>query len=141
MMRKSEKQKRDRNARRGSTLIESTLALWTFAILIAGILELGFAGMVANTMEFAVERAARYASVRGSSSGHPAQQADIQSIAQQYATPLIAPNLPVTVNWLPNNNPGNTVEVQATYSIVPSILPITSGKMTFQATAKAIILQ
>jgi len=140
-MKRFKSQRRGTNGRRGSTLIEATLALWTFAILVGGILEMGFAGMVANTMEFAVQRAARYASVRGSSSSHPAQTADIQSVAQQYATPLIAANLPVTVTWLPNNNPGSTVEVQASYSIKPAILPLDSGKMTFQATAKQIILQ
>jgi Flp pilus assembly protein TadG len=127
--------------RRGSTLIESTLALWTFCILVGGIMEIGFAGLVANTMEFSAQRAARYASVRGSSSGHPAAASDIQTVAQQYATPLISGNLGVTVTWTPNNNPGSTVQVKTSYSIVPTILPLSGGRMTFQATAQQIILQ
>jgi Flp pilus assembly protein TadG len=126
----------------GSTLMEGTLALWTLAILVAGIMEVGFAGMVANSLEFAAQRAARYASVRGSSSGHPAQVADIQSVAQQYATPLNPATLTVAVSWNPpNNNPGSVVQVQTGYSIVPTILPLDAGAMKFQATAKQIILQ
>jgi len=126
---------------RGSTLVESALALWTFAVLVGGILEIGFAGMVANTLEFAAQRAARYASVRGNASGHPAAAADIQAVAQQYATPLIPANLTVTITWNPNNSPGSTVQVQAAYAIVPSILPLDAGQMAFQATARQIILQ
>jgi Flp pilus assembly protein TadG len=143
-------QRRTKTARRagrwsaqGSTLIESTLALWTLAIMVGGIMEVGFAGLVANSLEFSAQRAARYASVRGSSSGHAATISDIQSVAQQYATPLNPVSLTVTVSWTPanNNNPGSTVQVQTGYSIVPSILPLDSGMMKFQATARQIILQ
>jgi len=112
-------------------------------VLVGGMMEVGFAGMAANSLEFAAQRAARYASVRGSASGHAASVADIQSIAQQYATPLNPASLTVTVTWTPsnNNNPGSTVQVQTAYSIVPSILPLDSGAMKFQATARQIILQ
>jgi Flp pilus assembly protein TadG len=138
MVVKTSKTKRKQVTSLGSTLIESVLALWTFAIMVGGIMEVGFAGMVANSLEFAAQRAARYASVRGSTSAHPALLSDIQTVAQQYATPLTPT---VKVKWISSNSPGNTVQVQTIYSIVPRFLPLDSTAMNFTATAQQIIIQ
>jgi Flp pilus assembly protein TadG len=126
-------------ARRGSTLVESAFVLASFAILMAGIMELGFTGLVSNSVSFAAQRAARYASVRGSASGHPAAVADIQGIAQGYAVPLLPPS--VTVTWKPNNNPGSTVEVTVSYSFTPTLLPLSAGALTLRSTARQYIVQ
>jgi Flp pilus assembly protein TadG len=130
-----------RRNQRGSTLIESALALWVFAVLLAGITELGLTGLVFNSVEYAAQRAARYASVNGSSSGHAASAATIQSLAQQYATPLNASGLVVSVTWTPNNSPGSTVQVQVSYAITPSILPLDGGPLTLKGTAIQTIVQ
>ncbi len=127
--------------RRGSTLVESAFALTSFAVLLAGIMEVAFTGFVANSVTFAAQRAARYASVRGSASGHPAATADVQSVGQACATPLTAGWVKVNVTWIPDNNPGSTVQVQVVYSFKPSIMPIDRGILTLQSTARQTIVQ
>ncbi len=126
--------------RRGSTLVESAFALTSVALLLAGIMELGLTGLAANSVSFAAQRAARYASVRGSASGHVASVTDIQNTAQQYAAPLNPASLAVAVTWSPNNHPGSTVQVQVSYTFA-HLLPISSRALTFQSTARQIILQ
>jgi len=127
--------------RRGSTLIESALAFSSFAILLAGIMELGFAGFASDAVTFAAQRAARFASVRGSASGHAATTADIQSTARQYAAPLAPASLTVNVSWSPNNNPGSTVTVTVSCSIRPSLLPLSAVPLNLQSRAAALIIQ
>jgi Flp pilus assembly protein TadG len=97
--------------------------------------------MAANAVSFAAQRAARYASVRGSASGHPAAKADIQAIAQQYAAPLNPSSVTATVAWTPNNGPGSTVQVVVSYTITPAFLPIDGGALTLSGTACQIVVQ
>jgi Flp pilus assembly protein TadG len=130
-----------RIGQRGSTLIESTMVLLSFAVLVGGMMEVGFAGMISNSVSFAAQRAARYASVRGSASGHAATAADIQTVAQQYATPLSSGGLTTTVTWTPNNSPGSTVQVAVSYAIRPVILPLDAGTLTLTGTARQLIVQ
>jgi len=130
-----------RRAQRGSTLLESTLVLLSFAILLGGIMEVGFTGLAVNSVSFAAQRAARYASIRGSASGHAASASDIQTIAKQYATPLSTSSVTATVTWTPNNSPGSTVQVAVSYSILPVFLPLTAGPLTLTGTARQIIVQ
>lgn len=126
-------------SRRGSTLVESALALTAFVILMAGIMEVGFSLFAANSITYAAQRAARYASLAGSTSGHPAQAADIQTVAQSYAAPLS----PITVNvsWLPDNNPGSSVQVQVIFAFKPAILPLDGNALSLQSTARAAVVQ
>ena len=127
-------------SRRGSTLIESSLALMVFGILLAGIMELGVVGLASSSISFAAERAARYAAVRGSGSGHPATVADIRATALAYAVPLNSAAVTVTVTWTPNNDPGSNVRVKVSYSFT-SLRPISSGPMMLQSTAQQMITQ
>ena len=127
--------------RRGSTLVESAFALASFAVLLAGIMEIGFTGFVANSLTFAAQFAARYASLCGSASGHPASTANVQAVAQSYAAPLTAGSVAVNVTWTPNNNPGSTVEVTVSYSFTPTLLPLSAGALTLKSTARQYIVQ
>jgi Flp pilus assembly protein TadG len=128
-------------SRRGSTMIESALAMVVFALIVAGTVELSVAGLASNSIAFAAQRAARYASVRGSASGHPATVADIQANALSYAAPLTTANLAVNVSWTPNNSPGSTVLVTVSYDIKPSMLLVSSGKLTLRCSARQTISQ
>ena len=127
--------------RRGSTLVESTFALASFALLLAGIMELGLVGLAANSVAFAAQRAARYASVRGSASGHAASVSDVRGIAQQCAAPLPSRSLDVSVTWSPDKSPGSTVQVQVTYSLRPDLLPFSGNMLTFRSTSRQTIVQ
>jgi hypothetical protein len=107
----------------------------------AGIMELGVVGFAVNAVSFAAHRAARYASVRGSSIGSPATAAQIGASATGYAAPLSSAALTVVVTWAPNNKPGSTVQVKVSYNFAPTFLPVDAGVLTVQTTACEIIAQ
>jgi hypothetical protein len=113
--------------------------MMVFAVLVAGIMELSVIGLAGNCVTFAARRAARFASIRGSASGHAASASDIQSTAQLYATPLAPASLAVTVSWAPDNSTGSTVQVKVAYSFRPSILPVSATFLTVQSTAAQLI--
>jgi Flp pilus assembly protein TadG len=117
------------------------MVMLSFAVLMGGMMEVGLAGLISNTVSFAAQRAARYASVRGSASGNVATAANVQTIAQQYATPLNPNSLTVTVTWTPNNSPGSTVQVAVSYAIKPVFLPVSAGALTLTGTSRQIIAQ
>ncbi len=132
---------RRRRSCRGVALVEGALAFLVFALLVAGILDLGLVGFAGNAVTFAAHRAARYASLRGSTSGHAASAADIESSAIGYASPLNPANLSVTVRWLPDNTPGSSVEVTVAYSIRPAVLSRPDHPLSLQSTARQRIVQ
>ena len=127
-------------SRRGSEVVESALALLSFALLMVGIMEFGLAGMISNSVAFAAETAARYASVHGSSSPVPASRSAVQAVAQSYAAPLGSGPLTITVTWTPNNNPGSTVTVRVSCNLSP-LLYGPSGGLTLQGAATQTITQ
>jgi Flp pilus assembly protein TadG len=127
-------------SRRGSEVVESALAVLSFALLMVGIMEFGLVGMISNSVAFGAENAARYASVHGSSSIAPASLANVQTVAQSYAAPLGSGPLTVTVTWNPNNNPGSTVTVKVSCSMSPLLFG-PSGGVTLAGTATQTISQ
>ena len=131
----------NRRSRRGGTLVEGALVFLVFAVLIAGIMEVGVVGFAANAVTFAAHRAARFASLRGGDSGHPATVADIQASAVSYAAPLNSGNLSVNVQWAPDNRTGSSVQVTVSYDLRPSILPLSAHFLTLQSTASQLIAQ
>ena len=133
--------RRSRRSKRGATLVESALVFLVFAVLIAGIMEVGIVGFAVNAITFAAHRAARFASVSGSASGHAAASSDVQASAVSYAAPLNPTNLSVVVTWLPDNQPGSSVQVTVTYLLRPAVLPLSSTVLTLQSTARHRIVQ
>ena len=130
-----------RARRRGGTVVEGALVFLVFGVLIAGIMEVGIVGFAANSVTFAAHRAARFASLRGSSSGHAATVSDVQASATDYATPLNPANLTVNVTWVPDNHPGSSVQVTVAYALRPSVLPLSANLLTLQSTARQRIAQ
>ena len=128
-------------SRRGGAIVESALVFLVFAVLVAGIMELGVIGFASNSVAFAAHRAARFGSMRGSSSGHPATIADIQASATSYASPLNPSNVQVSVTWLPNNQPGSSVQVTVAFAVRPAVLPLSATPLTLRSTARARIVQ
>jgi Flp pilus assembly protein TadG len=127
--------------RRGATLVEAALVFLVFSVLIAGIMEVGVVGFAANAVTFAAHRAARFASLRGQDSGHPATVDDIRASAASYASPLNSSNLTVDVRWLPDNRAGSSVQVTVSYDLRPAVLPLSSHFLTLQSTASHLIAQ
>jgi Flp pilus assembly protein TadG len=126
--------------RRGSAMVESAMATTAFVLLLAGIIEFGFIGFISSSVAYAAHRAARFAALRGSASGHAASIADIQ--AEAVANIALDPGAAnVAVSWSPDNNPGGTVRVTVSYSYRPALVPISATSMSLRCTARAIVTQ
>lgn len=130
-----------RNPRRGSTLVESAIVAVAFLMLLVVIIESSRLGFAYNSVSFAAHRAARYAAVRGSASGHPASAADIQAQAQSLIVALDNTKLGVTTTWTPNNNPGSSVQVVVSYGFRTVLVPVSAPLLTFQTTSRQTITQ
>jgi len=128
-------------SRRGSEMVESALAGMVFLLLLAGVMEGGRLGFTYNSVSFAAHRAARFAAVRGSASGHAASAADIAAEAEALVAALDATKLTVTTTWTPDNHPGSTVQVKVSYQFQTVLVPFSSGPMTLATTSKQVITQ
>ena len=130
-----------RHAQRGSTLVESAVVATVFLLLLVGIMEFGRLGFAYNEVSFAAQRAARYAAVRGNSSGHAASAADVQNAALVYTGALDNSQVVVTTTWTPDNHPGSTVQVKVVYHFATVLVPLSAGTLAVQTTARHIITQ
>jgi Flp pilus assembly protein TadG len=112
--------------RRGATAVEFALILPFFLSMIFGLIEFGRAMWIRNTMQYAVEEAARYGSISGASS------ADISTYAQGKVL-VIDPStitFDVTVG-------ASDISVTATHDfefLAAGLLPY--GPITLQASAQ-----
>ena len=130
-----------RASQRGSSVVESTVVATVFLLLLVSITEFARLGFAYNSVSFAAIRAARYAAVRGSASGHTASASDVQATAQSYIDALDTTQLTVTTTWTPDKNPGSTVQVKVSYGFKPLLLPISSSLVNVETTARQIITQ
>jgi Flp pilus assembly protein TadG len=128
-------------SRRGSTMVESALVGTLFLLLLVSIMEFGRLGYAYNSVSFAAHRAARFAAVRGSTSGHPASAADVNAEAQSLMVALDNANLSVTTTWTPDNHPGSTVQVRVAYGFRTLLVPLSSSLMTLATTSKQVVTQ
>lgn len=127
--------------KRGSTLVESAIVTTTFLILLSGIMQFALIGFAYNSVCFAAHRAARYAAVHGTASGHTALTADVQAEALSYITCLDTTALTVTPTWTPDKNPGSTVQVVVAYQLKPFLVPVSATALTLESTTKQLIVQ
>ncbi len=129
------------SSRRGSTLVESAIVAAGFIVFMAGVMEFGRIGFAYNQVSFAAERAARFASVRGSGSGHAATATDVQNNALGYFSGIDRSQITVTTTWTPDNKPGSKVQVRVAYAFV-SVMPVISKTgLALHCTARDIITQ
>jgi Flp pilus assembly protein TadG len=122
-------------------MIEPAMATSLFLLLVMGIADFGRMGFAFNSIAFASHRAARWASTRGSASGHAAAVADIQANALSNVAALDNSQLTVGVTWSPNNSPGSSVQVQITYNFKTLLIPISSKALTLKSTSAQTISQ
>ena len=110
--------KRDKG-RRGSSLVESALVTVPFFTLILGIIACGYLVFTYDSLAYAAQQGARWASVRGSTSGTAATVASVQAYVSGQTVGLVGESLNVQTTWSPDNKPGSTVTVQVTYTAAP----------------------
>ncbi len=102
---------------RGAALIEFVL---TFPILVVATLfvfDIGRSALIIMTLNGAAADTARYASVRGTLSLNPADDAELTAFALDRAFGVGPGTLDVDVTWDPSSLPGGEVEVVITYTM------------------------
>lgn len=122
-------------------MIESAVVAVVFLVLLTGIVEFARLGFAYNEVSYAAQSAARYAAVRGASSGHPASASEVQEVAESFMAGLDNSNVTVAATWTPDNNPGSTVQVVVHYTFATILLPISRQPFTLTTTARALITQ
>jgi Flp pilus assembly protein TadG len=132
---------RSRVAQRGSSMVESSIVAVVLLLLLTSVTEFGRIGFAYNLVSFATHRAARYAAVRGSASGHPATTTDVQTEVQSFINALDLTKLTVTTTWTPDNKPGSTVTVRTTYGFQSILIPMSSSTVTVATTCVQTIIQ
>jgi Flp pilus assembly protein TadG len=124
----------------GAAAVEFSLVITVFLLATFGIIELGRYTMLRQALTETVHDGTRYAVVHGSKSSSPATASSLTSLVQDGSSVLTPSSINVTVTFWPNNAPGSTVTIVATYpwsSVVP-LLKLSSATIT--ATSVATIL-
>ncbi len=121
---------------RGNALVESALTAIIFLTVLFGVVGFGRAIWAYSWTAHAAREATRYASVRGSKSG---QAPDINTFVTSNMMGLDSAQVTVTHQWLPDNDPGSTVEVTVQYRVT-QLVPFIPA-MTVQSTSRMKIAQ
>lgn len=112
-------------ARRGAVAIEFALGLPIFLAMIYGVFEFGRIFWTQNTMEFAVEEAARFVMVNPNAS-----DTQIVMIVQDKAVGLDAARINVDIVFEQSGVDNSFVNITGTYNyapMIPLVLPTTGG--------------
>ena len=110
-------QKRRAQGRRGNALVESSLVLWPFILIVFGLVQIGYVIWSDSTLAYAVNAGARYASLNGARSAAPATLDSITQTVRDNALGLETAQITVNVVWTPSNRPGGTVSIEAVYPV------------------------
>ena len=145
-MRRTDLQRRQSH-RRGSTMIEFSLAFTAFITLLMGMMEFGRAVWTFSTLSHAVSQGARYAAVHGS--GNPVMANGTDNTAVAIADVIKANSIGldsalVTVNtvWSPNNDRGSEFTITASYPLQMMLgsLFFSGGSLTINDRADGVVL-
>lgn len=122
-------------------LVESGLVATLFLLLLVAIMEGGRLGFTYNSISFAAHRAARFAAVRGSSSGHPTTASEVSAQARSLLVAVDPVSVGVSTTWFPDNHPGSSVQVTMSYSFQTLLVPLSSSAITLSTTSRQVITQ
>ncbi len=129
---------RRRSGRQGSALLEGALCFSSFLFITFGVMEFAMAVYGYNFCHYAAEDAARWACTRGANYPTPATAASVQSYVDNEAIGLTN-ELTVTTTWTPNNQPGSTVQVTVTYTVIPLTGVTLHANFQVSGTAQMVI--
>jgi Flp pilus assembly protein TadG len=122
----------------GAELVEFAVSSILFLTMLFGIIEFSRMIMDYSLVSSGARDGARYASARGSLSGHAASASDVQSFVAGHSSGLLATSN-VTVTWPSGNTPGNYVQVTTTYNFVPIVHLLPSQTVRLSSTSRLII--
>jgi Flp pilus assembly protein TadG len=124
----------------GGTLLEMAVVLPPFFLLLFGLFEFSIVLLGYCSAAFACREAARYASVRSSTSISPCTTASIQALAK---TQIWAPAATITVNptWPSGNTIGNTVKISVSVAYPVGLAVLSLSTVTVTAATQRTIMR
>jgi Flp pilus assembly protein TadG len=126
--------------RRGAAAVEFALTATIFLSVCLGIVELGRFIAMQQALVEAVFAGGRYAIVHGAESSSPASASTIQTQVQNNGGILTPSVISATVTFSPDNSPGSTVTIAATYPWSPLVPLLKLPSATIRAYSVATIL-
>jgi Flp pilus assembly protein TadG len=124
----------------GTSAIEFAILAPVFLGLLLGVFEFATFVGYRQDLSSAVSRAGRYASVHGSSSSSPATTTALASLVGTYLNYMPAAAISPSASFSPNNNPGGTVTITASYSWRPFTSFVAMPNITITAKSVQTIL-
>jgi Flp pilus assembly protein TadG len=127
-----------RRDERGQALVEFALALVLFFATLLGIIQFGVAVFRYNILSDLAQEGARWAAVRGATSGSmQASQADVQTFVRSRSLNI---NVSVTTSVAPSSlTAGNVIQVTVQHTFTPFTRLLPLGTVTLQSTAQMIM--
>ncbi len=126
---------------RGSAILESTVVLVALVAILLGVMEWGRLTLANSFVAHAACEAARYASVHGATSEHPASAGDLTSLVATQAFVLDRSDLTVIPAWTPSSAPGSTVRVTVQYKFRPIVPWMPAGELMLQSSSELVVLR
>ena len=121
-----------RDKQKGGVSAEVGLALPLLLFMMLGLVDLGRGLAAKAALGGAVRAAARYASVRSTTSGDAATATKIENYLRAHVDGLDTDQIQVTAAWVPTNTRGSRVQVSVSYPFTPIMpfIPVDSIQLT-----------
>jgi len=130
--------RRSRRDDRGATIVEFALVSFVYFLIIFGTMEFGRMIFDYNVVSTAARDGARWASVRGTTSGHIASATDVKNYVVSRSLSLLRA-ADVTVTWPNGNTAGNPVQVTTQYTFTPIVPLLPQTSRTLSSTVRMVI--
>lgn len=126
--------------KRGAAAVEFALVSTAFLMMLLGVIEV--ARYVADQQDLmsAVHTTGRYAIVHGSASSSPATVASLKTMVGNSLFLVSSSSVTTNASFSPNNNPGSTVTITASYTWTPLVPLLHLPSATISASSVATIL-
>ena len=111
-----------------------------FIMFVLGILEVARYVGAQQDLLSAVHATGRYAIVHGSKSSSPATTSSLQTLVGTNLVILSSGSVTANASFSPNNSPGSTVTITASYTWTPLVPLLNLPSATISATSAATIL-
>ena len=138
---------RRQDNRRGSTIVEFSLAFTAFIMLLMGMMEFGRVIWTFSTLSHAVSQGARYAAVHGSGNpvmvnGNDDTATAIADLVKANSIGLDSSQVSVNTVWSPDNDRGSEFTITASYPLgmVMGSFFFDGGTLTINDQATGVVL-
>ncbi len=125
---------------RAAAAVEFALISICYIVMLLGLMEIGLYVADQQDLMSAVHSTGRYAIVHGSSSSSPASATSLEQMVGNKLVLVNSSAVTATASFSPNNNPGSTVTITASYTWKPIVPLLHLPNATISATSAATIL-